>query len=65
MQAVPSTYHQCLKFPFQGMEVTIQVDPQPFEYCRALEASFLRSHYYPRVKMGHPKHLILIYPLIH
>jgi hypothetical protein len=23
MQAVPSTYHQCLKFPYDGQEITI------------------------------------------
>ena len=26
MQAVPSTYHQCLKFPFNGIEVVIPGD---------------------------------------
>lgn len=27
MQAVPSTYHQCLKFPYNGVEVSVPVDP--------------------------------------
>ena len=26
MQAIPSTYHQCLKFPYEGVEVTIPAD---------------------------------------
>lgn len=39
MQVVPSTYHQCLKFSFQGCEITICGDTQPFEYYCALEAS--------------------------
>lgn len=30
MQAVPSTYHQCLKFPHNGHEVTIKGDTNPF-----------------------------------
>lgn len=54
MQVVPSTYHQCLKFSFNGMEVMIQADPQPFEYCRSLKASFPHSHYYPGGEMGPP-----------
>lgn len=37
------------------MEVTLHVDPQPFEYYRALEASFPLSHYFPRVEVGEPR----------
>lgn len=33
MQAVPSTYHQCLKFPYNGQEITISADSNPFQYC--------------------------------
>lgn len=44
MQNIPSTYYQCLKFPHNGIKVTIHVDPHSFEYCHALEASFLHSH---------------------
>ena len=30
MKAVPSTYHQCLKFSYHNIEVTIPGDPDPF-----------------------------------
>ncbi|GLJ53608.1 hypothetical protein SUGI_1143590 [Cryptomeria japonica] len=33
MQAVPSTYHQCIKFPHNGVEITILGDANPFAYC--------------------------------
>lgn len=36
MQAVPSTYHQCIKFPHNGVEITIRGDPNPFMYCHNL-----------------------------
>ena len=39
LKVVPSTYHQCLKFPHQGREVTILGDPTPFEFCRRLEGT--------------------------
>ena len=39
LKAVPSTYHQCLKFPHQGREITILGDPTPFEFCRRLEGT--------------------------
>lgn len=39
MRAVPSTYHQCIKFPHNGVEVTVNGDPNPFIYCNNL-----RSH---------------------
>ena len=26
MKAIPSTFHQCLKFPYEGVEVTIPAD---------------------------------------
>lgn len=37
LQVIPSTYHQCVKFPFNGREITIKGDPQPFQYCKLLE----------------------------
>ena len=37
MRAVPSTYHQCVKFPFHGSEVTI---PATTSYtCNMLKAA--------------------------
>lgn len=36
MKAVPSAYHQCLRYPYNGMEVTILGDPNPFQYCTNL-----------------------------
>ncbi|GLJ56016.1 hypothetical protein SUGI_1202690 [Cryptomeria japonica] len=33
MQAVPPTYHQCIKFPHNGVEITILGDANPFAYC--------------------------------
>lgn len=35
MQAVPSTYHQCVKFPHNGQEVTIVTDSS--QYCNNLK----------------------------
>lgn len=37
MQAVPSTYHQCIKFPHMGEEITIGGDSNPFQYCSTLK----------------------------
>lgn len=37
IQAIPFTYHQCLKFPFNGREITIRADLEPFEYWKILE----------------------------
>ena len=37
MKAVPSTYHQCLKFPYNGTEITIDGDPDPFQYHTKLK----------------------------
>ncbi|GLJ39711.1 hypothetical protein SUGI_0811870 [Cryptomeria japonica] len=37
MSAVPSTYHRCIKFPHNGVEVTIKADPNPFIYCNNLQ----------------------------
>jgi len=37
IQAVPSIFHQCLKFPHNGIEVTINAYPRPFQYCSFLE----------------------------
>ena len=39
LKAVPSTYHQCLKFPHQGREVIVPRDPTPFEFCKRLEGA--------------------------
>ena len=36
MKAVPSTYHQCIKFSYNDIEVTIPGDPNPFQYCASL-----------------------------
>lgn len=36
MKAVPSTYHQCLKFSYHNIEVTIPGDPDPFQFCAKL-----------------------------
>lgn len=36
MRAIPSTYHQCIKFPHNGVEVTVKGDPKPFIYCNIL-----------------------------
>lgn len=33
MREVPSIYHQCIKFPHNGIEVTIPMDPNPYMYC--------------------------------
>ncbi len=50
MKAVPSTYHQCVKFLHQGTEVTIHVDLECFAYCNAVEASY--TNHYPRIDIG-------------
>ena len=39
LKVVPSTYHQCLKFPHQGREITIPGDPTPFAFCKRLEGA--------------------------
>lgn len=35
MQAVPSTYHHCLKFPYNGVEVSVHIDTS--YTCNALK----------------------------
>ena len=50
MKAVPSTYHQCIKFSHQGTEVTIHADPEPFAYCNVVEASY--TNHFPRIDIG-------------
>lgn len=35
MQAVPSTYHQCVKFPLEGQEITVIADSS--KYCNNLK----------------------------
>lgn len=37
MKAVPSTYHQCLKYPYNGTKITIPGDPNPFQFCATLK----------------------------
>lgn len=39
MKVVPSTYHQCLKYPYNGIEITISGDPNPFQFCATLKDS--------------------------
>lgn len=38
MQAVPSTFHQCIKFLVNGVEVIVHEDPNPFQHCNNLIA---------------------------
>ena len=51
MKAIPSTYHQCIKFLHNGTEITIHADPKPFAYCNVVEASY--TNHCPRIKVGH------------
>ena len=39
MKAVPSTYHQCVKFSYNGVEVTIPSDSDPFIFCASLRGT--------------------------
>lgn len=39
MKAVPSTYHQCLKYSYNGTEITIPGDQNPFQFCANLRDS--------------------------
>ena len=39
MKAIPSTYHQCIKFSYNGVEVTIPGDPDPFQFCASLRGT--------------------------
>lgn len=39
MKVVPSTYHQCLKFSYNNLEVTILGDPDPFQFCANLRGT--------------------------
>ncbi|GLJ14817.1 hypothetical protein SUGI_0240950 [Cryptomeria japonica] len=36
INAVPSTYHRCIKLPHNGVEVTVKAYPNPFIYCNNL-----------------------------
>ncbi|KAH9301927.1 hypothetical protein KI387_013510, partial [Taxus chinensis] len=45
MQAIPSTFHQCIKLKHEGHTITIQGDLEPFTHCRALN-SFARKGTY-------------------
>jgi len=38
MKAVPSTYHQCIKFLHNGKQVTIQGDLDPYQHCNFFRA---------------------------
>lgn len=33
MKGIPSAYHQCIKFLYNGVKITIPVDPNYFMYC--------------------------------
>lgn len=33
MQEIPSTYHQFIKFPYNGVEITILGDANPLAFC--------------------------------
>lgn len=39
IQVLPSTYHQCIKFPYNGQEILISADTNPFQYCNAMGAT--------------------------
>ena len=49
MKVVPSTYHQCLKFTHQGIELTIHFDPEPFTYFNAIESY---NNHCPRIEIS-------------
>lgn len=36
MQAVPSTYHQCVNFPYNEQEISISADHNTFQHCNAM-----------------------------
>jgi len=50
IQYVPSTFHQCIKFPYASIEVTVLGDPQPFQYCKMLEGQYRKTNFYPITK---------------
>ena len=39
MKVVPLTYHQCVKFSYNGVEVTIPGDPNPFQFYASLRGT--------------------------
>lgn len=39
MWAIPSTFHQCVKFPYNGIEIVIHGDLDSFQHCNHLKAS--------------------------
>lgn len=39
MQAIPSTYHQCVKFPYNGQEISILANNNPFQHWNAMGAA--------------------------
>ena len=52
MQAVASTYHQCVKFPYGNQEITVHGDPEPFFYYKNLEAKFYKMPHVPKNDEG-------------
>jgi len=53
MKDVPSMYHQSLKFPFNGTEITMPRDPNPFELCPVLQGSYKNSNQVPNNDKAH------------
>ena len=51
MKAIPSTYHQYVKFLHNGTKVTIHADPEPFSYCNVVKASY--TNHCHGIKVGH------------
>jgi len=39
MKVVPFTYHQCLNFSYNNVEVTIPSDLDPFQFCSSLRGT--------------------------
>lgn len=39
MHVVPSTFHHCVKFPYNGIQITILGDLDPFQHCNNLKTS--------------------------
>ena len=39
MKVVPSTYHQCVKFSYNGVKVTIPCDQDPFQFYASLRGT--------------------------
>lgn len=52
LKFVALTYHQCVKFPFEGREITIHGDPEPFYYYKNLEEKFYKIPQIPKNDEG-------------